>query len=155
MSHSICCPWCWNLCTNLGDAPMWCPRCMHRAEVPKELCDCLMCLKPISFEGATVDLIPDLLPVPPAPDVAEYPDDQIGSLGPMAPSYNRIHVEGRGLSNPCITAKVFLDHVQIRVDDLDNPETWFVVTVTGGLMGAWVRSQGMAEDRDDASANFE
>ena len=66
-----------------------------------------------------------------------------------------LEVCGRMLALPNVIVTVQPNGVSVRIDNTEDASWWLELDITGERLAKWVRVMGMAEDADDARADFE
>lgn len=129
MGMKVECPHCGTKNTLPRDGSVYCKKCSHRADVPKDKCDCLMCALPVGnvANGLPTVPLPDSeteLPVAPG-DVTELPEIPPAPLegvtletDHMGEPFVREQVDGKGVS------------WMIGTDNGDDP--WAILAITTG-----------------------
>lgn len=133
------CLWCATLTESTDGSHPWCSKCLHRAGVPKESCDCLMCGLVLSLPNNEPEAAPlgsDLIDY--GPDLLEC-DDMIDGFGPTSSAESGVEVIGRHFHQPEWTVVVLPGRVVIRCMDKDDPQTWVDVTISEDMVGKWFR----------------
>lgn len=157
MNERVNCPWCSSFNKVDGDNWPWCHGCCHRADVPKEQCDCLMCEKLPSVipdvpdpnrtkYKVTLD-VPDwteLPAVPDVPDLTALPDV------PAIPERLEVGVEvlGRYFHDPHFTVHAQSSRIALCIGDNENADQWVQVFISEETIGRWFRAMCDADEEE-------
>lgn len=147
MASRVNCPRCGCFASSDEGGPIFCPGCHHRADVPPDQCDCLMCLPEIPMpepEAPALVLPADFWDAP----VREYV--HVSHYSAVSRSGEAgISVSALGFTHPIIDTTTFADRIVICVEDEHNEGDDIVVTVSAEMIGKiWQAMQNMTAGGD-------